>query len=177
MKSKIILYLALVLIGGLFGCSTINQSQNWPVFYDCEKGPTHLSILREPQTLDSYTNGISDWNYDLRIPAAKINSAEIKNLGQVDGLLVIEVRLVLTDAYYTDAVMILEEVESGLFLPVYVQDYNRYTRSPSESVITKGEKKLIINTGMDYEGAGHFHNHYKITISPNHNPAVTGSFY
>jgi hypothetical protein len=75
-KIKITLCLALVLNGCLLGCSTPNQHANWPAFYDSEKGATHLSISREPKTLDFYTNGISDWNYDLRIPAAKINSAE-----------------------------------------------------------------------------------------------------
>jgi hypothetical protein len=178
MKPKLIFCLALILSAGLFGCSMPKQnSANWPVFYDCEKGPTHLSISCEPKTLDSYTNGIPDWNYDLRVPAAKIKSAEIKNLGDVDGLRVVEVRLVLTDMYYTDAVMVLEEVGSGRFLPVYVQDYNRYVRLPSENVIAKEKRKFIVEAGMDYEGIGHFHKHYKITISPNHDPSVSGSFY
>ena len=184
MKPKLILCLALVLSGGLSGCATKYRlhpanwqpplpPHDWPVFYDCEKGPIHLSISREPQTLNFYTNGIPDWNYDLRVPPAKINSAKINELGDVDGLRVIEVRLALTDMYYSDTVMTLQEVESGRFLPVYVQDYNRDVRWPSSNVITNENRKIIVNVGMDYEGTGHFHNHYKITISPKHDPIVT----
>jgi hypothetical protein len=176
MKPKILLCLALVLSGGLFGCSTMNRCNNWPVFYDCENGPTHLAISREPQIIYLYTNGIPDWNYDLRVPAAKINSAELKDLGEMDGMRIIEVRLALTDTYYTDALMILEEVESGRFLPVYVQDYNRDVRWPTANSIIKEKKKFIVKAGMDYAGTGHFHFHCVITISPNHNPIVTGSF-
>jgi len=127
--------------------------------------------------MDAYTNGIPDWNYDLRVPAAKINSAEINILGEVGGSRVVEVRLALKDMYYTDAVMILEEVEPGRFLPVYVQDYNRHIRSPSANVIAKVKQKFIVTTGMDYEGTGHFHDRYKITITPDHDPVVVGSFY
>jgi hypothetical protein len=144
------------------------------VFYDCEKGPTHLAISREPQIIYLYTNGIPDWNYDLRVPAAKINSAELKDLGEMDGMRVVEVRLALTDTYYTDALMILEEVESGRFLPVYVQDYNRDVRWPTANVITNEEDKIIVNAGMDYAGTGHFHNHYKFIISTNQYPVVIG---
>ena len=174
MKPKLILCLALVLSGGLVGCSTINQRQNWPVFYDCEKGPTQLSISREPQMIDFYANEIPKWNDDLRVPPAKINSAKINELGEVDGLRVIEVELTLTDMYYSDAVMILQEIDSGRFLPVYVQDYNRDIRWPVANVTTNEEDKIIVYAGMDYAGTGHFHNHYKIAISPNHNPIVTG---
>jgi len=110
----------------------------------------------------------------LRVPAAKINSAELKDLGEMDGMRVVEVRLALTDTYYTDALMILEEVESGRFLPVYVQDYNRDVRWPTASVITNEEDKIIVNAGMDYAGTGHFHNHYKIIISTNQYPVVIG---
>jgi hypothetical protein len=177
MKTESFLCFTLVLSGGLLGCSTTNQRANWPVFYDCEKGPTHLSISREPRALDFYTDGIPDWNYDLRIPAANINSAEVKELGRVDGLEVIEIRLSLTDTYYSDALMILQEVKPNQFLPVYVQDYNRNTRAPSENKISKRKTKMSIETGMDYSGTGHFHNHYKITISPNRDPQVVGSFY
>ena len=177
MKIKIIFYLALVLSGGLFGCSTTSQCCNWPVFYDCEKGPTHLLISRTPQAMDFYTNGIPDWNYDLRVPAAKISSAQINVLGEIDGLRVIEVRLSLADIYYADALMILEEVETGRFLPAYVQDYNHDVRWPTANVVVKERTKLIVNTGMEYAGTGHFHNYYKIIISPNHNPIVRGSFY
>jgi len=174
MKPKLLLCLAPVLWGGLFGCSIINRCNNWPVFYDCEKGPTHLAISREPQIIYLYTNGIPDWNYDLRVPAAKINSAELKDLGEMDGMRVVEVRLALTDTYYTDALMILEEVESGRFLPVYVQDYNRDVRWPTANVITNEEDKIIVNAGMDYAGTGHFHNHYKFIISTNQYPVVIG---
>jgi hypothetical protein len=177
MKPKLILCLALVLSGGLLGCSTINQRQNWPVFYDCEKEPTQLSISREPQMIDFYTNEIPKWNDDLRVPPAKINSAKINELGEVDGLRVIEVELTLTDMYYSDAVMILQEIESGRFLPVYVQDYNRDVRWPTANSIIKEKKKFIVKAGMDYAGTGHFHFHCVITISPNHDPIASGSFY
>ncbi len=171
-KPKLVLCLGLVLSGGLLGCSTTNQRDNWPVFYDSEKGPTQLSISREAQSIDFYTNGIPAWNYDLPVPAAKINSPVMKDLGDVGGLRVIEVRLALTDTYYTDAVMILEEVDSGRFLPVYVQDYNRQVRWPTANSITKEKKQLTVNAGMEYAGTGHFHNHYKIAIMPDRNPAV-----
>jgi hypothetical protein len=169
MKSKLLLGLALVLSGGLLGCATANQRHTWPVFFD---GSTQLAIPRKPQPIASYTNGNPDWNYDLLVPAAKITSAGVQNLGSVDGLRVVEVRLVLTDLYYTDAVLILQEVASGLFLPVYVQDYNRQISSPSANVISREGRKLIVNAGMDYAGTGHFHNDYKITISPNQDPMV-----
>ena len=149
MKPKLLLCLALVLSGGLFGCATkyrLHSSNwhpppyDWPVFYDC----------------------------------AKINSAKTNELGKVDGLLVIEAQLVLTDMYYSDVVMILQEVESGRFLPVYVQDYNRDIQWPTANVITNEEDKIIVNAGMDYAGTGHFHNHYKIIISTNQYPVVIG---
>jgi hypothetical protein len=183
MKPKLLLCFALVLSGGLFGCATkyrLHSSNwhpppyDWPVFYDCEKGPTQLHISREPQTMDFYMNEIPEWNYDLRVPPAKINSAKINELGKVDGLRVIEAQLVLTDMYYSDVVMILQEVESGRFLPVYVQDYNRDIRWPTANVITNEEDKIIVNAGMDYAGTGHFHNHYKIIISTNQYPVVIG---
>ncbi|HVU27319.1 MAG TPA: hypothetical protein VHG71_06235 [Verrucomicrobiae bacterium] len=172
MQSKFILCLALILSGGLTGRSTTNQHANWPVFHDSEKGATHLSISREPKTLAFYTNEIPDWNEDLRVPTAKINSAEEKELGQIDGLRILQVHLVLDYDYYTDAVMILEEVEPQQFLPVYVQDYNRSIRSPSANIISQDTGKFIVETGMDYEGTGHFHNRYKITISPKHDPIM-----
>ncbi len=124
-----------------------------------------------------YTNGIPDWNYDLRVPAAKITSAQINVLGEIDGLRIIEVQLALTDLYYTDVLIILEEVETGRFLPVYVQDYNHDVRWPSANVLAKEETEFTVNAGMDYAGTGHFHTYYKIIISPNHNPLVKGSFY
>ena len=108
----------------------------------------------------------------LRVPAAKINSTEVKGLGAVDGFRVIEVRLSLTDTYYSDALMILQEVKSNQFLPVYVQDYNRDTRTPSENKNSNKETKLIIESGMDYSGTGRFHNRYKIIISPDFDPVV-----
>jgi hypothetical protein len=113
----------------------------------------------------------------LRVPLAKINSAEVKELGEVGGLRVIEIRLSLTDIYYSDVLMILQEVKPNLFLPVYVQDYNRTARAPSKNKTSKRKTKMIIETGMDYSGTGNFHNHYKITISPNRDPQVAGSFY
>lgn len=125
--------------------------------------------------MDFYTNGIPVWNDDLLFPAAKINWAVITNLGEVDGLQVIEVRLALTDMYYTDVVMILEEVEFRRFLPVYVQDYNRDIRSPTPTSIAKEKNKLTVNVGMNYAGTGHFHHHYQIVIAPNCNPAVTSN--
>lgn len=155
----------------------LGSAKDWPLFYDCEKGPTHLSISREPQTMDFYTNGIPDWNYDLRVPKAKINSAVVKELGDVNGLRVIEARLSLTDIYYSDALMILQEVKQDQFLPVYVQGYNHNVRAPSENKIFKKKTKITIRTGMDYSGTGHLHNRYKIIISPNHDPAVVGSDY
>jgi hypothetical protein len=169
MKPKVILCLALVLSGGLLGCATANQRPAWPVFHN---GETQLAIPRKPQTIATYMNGIPDWNHDLLVPAAKITSAGVQTLGLVDGLQVVEVRLVLADLYYTDAVLILQEVASGLFLPVYVQDYNRQIRSPSTNVTSREGRKLIVNAGMDYAGTGHFHNDYKITISPNQDPVV-----
>jgi hypothetical protein len=169
MKPKLLFGLAFVLGVGLLGCATANQRHSWPVFYD---GATQLSIPRQPQTMASYTNGIPDWNYELLIPAATITSARVQNLGAVDGWQVVEVRLVLTDLYYTDALLIFEEVASGLFLPVYVQDYNRQISSPSANVVSREGRKLIVNAGMDYSGTGHFHNGYKITISPHQDPTV-----
>lgn len=172
MSPKLFFCLGLVLSGGLLGCSTTNQPYNWPVFYDSEKGPEQISISREPQAVDFYTNGIPAWNHDLIVPAAKINSSAIKELGNVDELRVIEVRLALTDMYYTDVVMILKEVESGRFLPVYVQDYNRHVRWPTTNRITTGRKQLTVDAGMDYAGTGHFRSRYKIVITADRNPVV-----
>ena len=177
MKSKLILCLALVLSGGLFGCSTTNQQLGWPVFYDSEKGPEHLSISHESKSLDSYTNEIPEWNADLRVPPAKINSAAIRELGEAGGLRVVEAHLFLADTYYSDAVIILQEGQPNLFLPVYVQNYNQETRMPSANKVTKQKARIMIEAGMDYSGTGHFHNHYQIVISPNQKPVVTGSFY
>jgi len=61
---------------------------------------------------------------------------------------------------------------SGLFLPVYLQDYNRESSKPSANAVSRKGRKLIVNTGMDYSGTGHFHEHYKITISPKQDPLV-----
>src|ERR1035437_3139744 len=62
MKPKLLLGLALVLSGGLFGCSMTKPQAKWPVFYDSEKGPVRISISREPQPFGFYTNDIPDWN-------------------------------------------------------------------------------------------------------------------
>jgi hypothetical protein len=168
--------LALVLTGAL-GCVTASRNAKWPVFYDCEKGPEHLSIAREPKCLAFFTNEIPEWNYALRVPSAKIIAAKTKELGELKGLRVVEVQLSLNDAYYSDVLMILQEIKNDQFLPVYVQDYNQGTREPSKSSPLKTNLKLIIEAGMDYSGTGHFHNHYKITLAANHDPHVTGSFY
>jgi len=157
--------------------SAIQAQDDWPVFYSAEKGPAHLLISREAQTLAVYTNSIPLWNYELLTPRAKINFVEINELGKNGGLRVLEARFSLKDIYYSNMLMIMEEVKQGQFLPIYVQIYNRNVRVPSASVITKDQKKLIVNTGMDYEGTGHFHDHYKITISPNHDPLIVGSNY
>src|ERR1035437_5323853 len=128
MKPKLLLGLALVLSGGWLGCSMTKPHAKWPVFYDSEKGPVRISISREPQPLGFYTNDIPDWNDDLRIPAAKIAAVEAIELGRMDGRHILQVHLALTNVYYTDAVMIVEEMSPQSFLPVYVQNYNRSTR-------------------------------------------------
>jgi hypothetical protein len=145
---------------------------NWTVFYDSEKGAEHLSIPRKASPLAAYTNDFPAWNVDLLEPKAKIKSATLRELGKVGGLRAVEARLSLRDTYYTDMLMILEEVQQGQFLPVYVQIYNRWLRAPSETVVVEDKKSLIVKAGMDYEGTGHFHDHYKITISPTHGAVV-----
>ncbi len=155
--------------------SAVQAQDDWPVFYSAEKGPAHLLISREAQTLAAYTNSIPLWNRELLTPRAKINFVEINELGKNGGLRVLEVRFSLKDIYYTNMLMIIEEVKQGQFLPIYVQVYNRNVRVPSASVITNDQEKLIVNTGMDYEGTGHFHDHYKVTISLNHDPLIVGS--
>jgi len=157
--------------------ATVHAKDDWPVFYDAEKGPTHLSISREARALIDYTNAIPSWNIDLLIPKAKIISAEIKEMGKIDGLRVVEARLSLKDIYYTDALMILTEVEPRRFLPVYVQNYHHEVRVPSGNAVFADKKTLTINAGMDYYGTGHFHNRYQITIAPDHDPVVVGSHY
>ena len=171
------IFLVCVLTGGLAGCSAMSPHPVWPVAYDCEKGPTQLSISRQPETLDCYTHGIPDWNYALRVPAAKISSAGVEELGELDGLRVLEVRIVLTDRYYTGGVMILEEVDPGRFLPVYVQDYNRNVRSPAATTVVREPHQLIAHAGMDYDGTGHFHSGYRIVIALNRDPVVVGSYH
>jgi hypothetical protein len=154
---------------------------DWPVFYNAEKGPQHLLISREARTISTYTNEFLSWNYDLRNPPlrSRINTAKIKELEKIDGLRVVEVRLSLTDIYYTDMLMILEEIKQERFLPVYVQIYNQAVRVPYESVCNRDKQNLIIKTGMRYRGSGPAdnRNHYKITISPNHDPVIVGSDY
>lgn len=168
---------AFVLAGVLSGCSTIHPRHTWPVFYDAEKGPEHLAIAREPLPMAGYTNGFPDWNWDLRALGTKITSAQVTELAALDGRRVMEVRLALRDMYYSDELMILQEVKPERFLPVYVQVYNQHMRVPSANKISNGKKKIIIETGMDYSGTGHFHNHYQIVLAPDHKPVVTGSFY
>src|ERR1051326_8505026 len=119
-----------VLVAPLPGCSTPDGCGHWCVFYNSEKGPDRLSIAREPKPLSFYTNRIPDWNYDLRVPSAKILSAETTKLGEINELRIMEVRLSLSDIYYSDAQILLQEVKPNGFLPVYVQDYNRNTRTP-----------------------------------------------
>jgi len=173
MKPKLIPGLALVLSCGWFGCSTMKPHAKWPVFYDAKKGPERISISREPQPLGFYTNDIPSWNHDLRIPAAKITAVEAMELGRIGGHQILQVHLSLMDVYYTDTVMILEEMSPQGFLPVYVQDYNRSTRSPSANLVSKNAGKLIILTGMNYAGSGHFYDRYTIIVSPDCDPTVT----
>jgi hypothetical protein len=161
--------------------ATARTIYDWPVFYNAEKGPEHLLISREALTISTYTNEFPSWNYDLRNPPfrSRINTAKIKELDKIEGLRVMEVQLSLTDSYYTDMLMILEEVKQEKFLPVYVQIYNQAIRTPYESVWIGDEQILIIKTGMRYIGNGPADNrdHYKITISPNHDPVIVGSNY
>ena len=96
-------------------------------------------------------------------------------LGEVEGSRVLEVRFALTDTYYTDTQMILEEVELGKFLPVYVQVFNHDIRWPSPDTVMAEKRKMIIDAGMDYAGTGHFHTHYKMIVSPDAKPVVTQS--
>lgn len=124
--------------------------------------------------MDYYTNGVPDWNVDLHIPAAKISSSATEVLGVVGGLRVVQVRLILKDLYYTDAMMILEEVETGRFLPVYVQDYNQQVRRPVTTTIAEAQNKLSIIAGMNYAGTGHFKTRYKIILVPKRDPEVSG---
>lgn len=171
-KIKFLLWLGLVLSGGLFGCATTGQADKWPVFYDSEKGATKLVIPRQPEALDFYTNGIPAWNRDLMVPRAKINSAVIQGLGDLEGLRVVEARLTVAETYYTDVLMILEEIEPDRFLPVYVQNYNRQVRWPTANRITKKRKGFTVDAGMEHSGTGHFHRNYTITIWANREPVV-----
>ena len=164
------MYLYLIIF--LFVASAVQAKDDWPVSYDAEKGLTTISISREPQAMQAYTNGIPAWNYDLSVPAAKISSAELKELGKAGGLRIMEVHLAVTDMYYTDARMILEETKRGRFLPVYVQDYNRQVRWPTDNVITNVDGKAVIHTAMDYAGSGCFRNQYQITLSGNRDPFI-----
>lgn len=175
--SAILSAMSLCVIICLLITSAIQAQDDWPVFYSAEKGPAHLLISREAQTLAAYTNSIPLWNYELRTPRAKINFVEINELGKNGGLRVVEARFSLNDIYYTNMLIMMEEVKQGQFLPIYVQVYNRNIRVPSASVITNDQKKLVVNAGMDYEGTGHFRDHYKITIAPNHDPLIVGSNY
>lgn len=171
----------LALVGGLqllfafFAITSIHAKQEWSVFYDSEKGADHLSVSREPQPLDFYTNAIPSWNSDLRLASAKIISANVKEEGIIAGLRVVEIRLSLRDMYYSDALMILEEMKSGHFLPVYIQDYDKKTRWPTETRAVMRGKKLVIVTGMDYAGTGHYRKRYKLVFSPSQVPELTAS--
>lgn len=177
MKSNILVSLLLLLLAGPLGCANAERYAKWGVFYDAEKGPEKISIPYEPQPLNFYTNRIPTWNYDFREPApVKINSFEIKTLGEVGGLRVIEMRLSVSDDYYTDGLMLLQEVAPDKFLPVYVQDYAREIRWPTASTASQSGERLVVSTGMDYAGSGSHRNQYKITFSPNHRPAITASF-
>jgi hypothetical protein len=171
-NATLLLCAVLILSAALFGCSTIERRNSWPVFYDSEKGATWIFVSREGRTMDSYTNGIPVWNRDLVFPTTTISSSTIKDLGEVDGLRVFEVRLGLAATYYTDALMILKEVAPGRFLPVYVQDYNRDVRWPTPNSITKNKRRLTVNAGMDYAGTGGFKNRYEIMIRQDRDPAV-----
>jgi hypothetical protein len=159
--------------------ATTRKIYDWPVFYNAEKGPQHLLISHEPYAISTYTNEFPSWNYDLRNPPfrSRINTAKIKELEKIDGLRVLEVRLSLMDSYYTDMLVILEEVKQEKFLPVYVQIYNQTIRAPYESVCNEDKQNLIIKTGMRYTGTADYRDHYKITISQNHDPVIVGSNY
>lgn len=162
----------LYFIALLFVALTAEANQ-WPVAYDAEKGPDQISVSQESRPLDDYTKNIPLWNADINDPATKITSSEVKEIAQIKGLRILEVRLALADAYYTDALMILEEVIPERFLPVYVQDYERTTRRPSDTVIVKKtDQVVVIAAGMDYAGSGALHERYEITLAANQNPVV-----
>lgn len=171
---RVIFILSLHFIAIIFAMNSAEAKDDWPVIYDAEKGSIRLAISREPHEIDDYTKRIPAWNEELNDPETKIVSAEVTELAKMRGLRVLKVQLALTDAYYTDVLMLLAEIIPGRFLPVYVQDYERTIRFPSATtIVTKTDTRVVITTGIDYVGSGALHERYKITLAPNQIPVVT----
>ena len=175
MNSKALAFVVFVMAGSWFGCQSAERHRNWPVFYDDDGDSAHLLIPYAPRPADYYTNQIPNGIVPGTSQMRKSGPVKMITLGEVGGWQVVVVRFALTDIYYTDTQMILQEVEPGKFLPVYVQIFNHYIRWPSPDTVITENRKIIIDAGMDYEGTGHFHTHYKMIVSPDARPLVTES--
>lgn len=149
------------------------EDADWRVFYNSGKSSLDFfSIPNAPRPLEFYADNIPDWNEDLLIPRAKINSAETVELGRVGRKRVVEIRQSLEDVYYSDARTILEETMPNQFLPVYVQVYNKVVSWPSDEIIRTSKLALIVDSGLEYSGTGRFHRHFEITFSRGRKPVV-----
>ena len=153
------LLIALALVTSSFARDT------WKFHCEAEKGDLTVSIPKQPLPLESYLSRLPIYTPDPPEKNAVIQSSTVRQLGMVSGHRILEAQIRIEKDYYTDFYVLLIETDSGRYLPIYAQQYNRGTRQPELTSFSVDDPRCSMQVIMRYSGTGAFYNTDDITVT------------
>jgi hypothetical protein len=138
-----------ILVG--VGCTA--APKDWTYHYEAEKGDRSVTILFSPQPIESFTQRLPASSPDPLDSTATIEHATTRQLGSFNGHQIVEISLQLRETYYTDLFIILCQTSGDRYLPIYVQQYHRGTRTPTIRDFTIEPGGATFEVALSYSGS------------------------
>jgi hypothetical protein len=137
----------------------------WKIHYEAEKGDMTVSVPNGPAPLDSYLHQLPSYSPDPFDHEAKIANTDVRIIGSFRAHQVVEAHIQVREPYYTDLYLLLYEMQPGLYLPIYAQQYNRGVRTPELTAFSTNDRRCSITVTVQYSGTAASRTSDNITLS------------
>ena len=134
--------------------SHVVAGQTWTFHCEAEKGDQSATIARLAQPLEAYTQKLPTFSSDPLDSDARLLKATERIVATFKHHRIYEVKLEVKEAYYTDLFILICETDEDRFLPIYMQQYNRGTRTPRLQSVTCTATIGTLCVAVDYSGTG-----------------------